>query len=156
MTIAMKSVVAASLLLMLGVSSALAMDIRPPRGGNPGNPGGGGPAVCVGTCQAPVETLASNDCGGRLLNLPRITGRQIAAIGGAQKVRVTPVCETATGAIDTAKKREVDLGNVAGLLGAIEGNHLLVSTLRDRGYRSADVIGILLGPQAAIVYVHKA
>lgn len=130
----------------------------------PGRPGGtppsttpGGHDACTGYCPSIADQATNyNDCSDKLLTLPHITGRQVEAIDESQRIHIAPVCDLSTSALATARMRDIALGNVTGLRSSIESNPLLMGELRQHGYRSIDVVGILLGSNAAVVYVHKA
>ena|GEM_PF-7062002 len=154
MRVASKFAVVATLSLMLVSSGAFAQT----RGGTNGGPvpptTPGGPQLCVGTCPAP-DAQATVYCSDKAWDLPKITARQVVAIGEQQRIHLAPVCDPQDRGLVNVPTHDVALGNVAGLRGAIEANPLLMAQLDQHGYRSIDVVGILLGSNAAVLYVHK-
>ena len=114
--------------------------------GTPGNPGPGGLSFEV----------RYKECSDKLLSLPHVTGRDVEAIGEQERIHIAPICDIDSSTLESARLQDVGLGNSAGLLAAIESNGLLMEQLQRHGYHSRDVIGILMGSNAVVLYVHKA
>jgi len=125
----------------------------PNGGGDPGHPGGGNP--CTAICGT-AEVKQPKDCSDKLRPLPVISARDILDIGEDQRMHIAAVCDlVANHSLTDATPQEVSRGNVTGLRPAIEGNPLVMAELDEHGYKSGDVIGILIGSNAAVLYVHK-
>ncbi|MDR3475241.1 MAG: hypothetical protein P4M09_26615 [Devosia sp.] len=156
MRISSRIALVSSLSLVLFSTAALALG--PSTAPLPGGPGGTPPGhtACTGIDCPQPEASNLADCSDRLLSLPHVTGRQIEAIDEDQRIHIAPVCDMANRSLTDVKPSEASPGNVAGLLTSIEANPLVMAELRRHGYRSIDVIGILLGSNAAVLYVHKA
>jgi hypothetical protein len=154
MRISSRIALAASLSFVLLSSVALAgtpSTAPVPNRPDPGNPGH---QICTGYCPQPADV--ADACHHDLSSLPHLTGRQIEAIGEDQRLHIAPVCDSANHSLTDMKVVPVEHGNVAGLITSIEANPLIMGELKRHGYRSIDVVGILLGSNAAVLYVHKA
>ncbi len=118
-----------------------------------GGPGGGQDA-CVTGC-TPVAAITNyKGCSDHLADLPRITGRQIDDIA-EQKVHLAPICDYSNTALTDQQYHFLQRGNVSGLEADIAGNPVLMNQLASHGFQPRDVLGILLGSNAAVLYVHK-
>lgn len=124
---------------------------------HPCNPGGdtpGGGSNCTAICGTPDVAL-NKDCSDNLAKLKHISGRDILAID-EQRIHIMPVCDTANNhSLTQAQLPFLQRGNVDGLRTSIESNPILMGKLSERGYDANDVLGILLGSNAAVLYVHK-
>jgi len=124
---------------------------------HPCPPGGGGPgggSNCVVLCGT-ADVALNKDCGDNLAKLKHVTGRDILAIG-EQRIHIMPVCDTVNNhSLTQAQLPLQQRGNVDGLRTSIERNPVLMGELSERGYDARDVLGILLGSNAAVLYVHK-
>jgi hypothetical protein len=148
--------------MSLGLAgAAMAQRVPPPTNGGGGGDNGPNttPLVCVATCPPNERVAASsptqNNCADRLLDLPKITGRQVLAVGEDQRLHIAPLCDFANHSLTDAQVKSLGQGNVLGLRSYIEANPLIMSELADHGYRSIDLVGLLIGSNAAVLYVHK-
>jgi hypothetical protein len=161
-------ILAASALLAIGAAptTSNAQQLNPPPTDrvcnsdhvcSPGGPNGGGTG-CAAICGVPevAKNSAIKDCSDHLAALPHITKRDIVEIGMEQRLHLSPVCENYADQDLTAKQvHYLERGNVAGLELAIEANPLLMQELSDHHYKVGDVLGLLIGDNAAVLYVHK-
>ena len=113
--------------------------------------------VCVATCPPRhADSVTQPNCSDKLMRLPHLTARDILAVGEDQRLHVAPICDLiANHSLADARTHDMGAGNVAGLRAAIERNPLLMNELSSHGYDSNDVFGILIGVNAAVLYVHK-
>ena len=98
---------------------------------------------------------ASNACGDKLGQLRRVTSRQVGRIDETDIVHLVPLCDTVGHTLTETETQYLARGNISGLLTTIGNNPVLMAELTDGGYKANDVLGIALGPNAAILYVHK-
>jgi|SRR6185312_12568169 len=128
------------------------------RGTNCGDGGGGSDTNCAAICGAPhvAKTDPYLDCTEDLAHLPRITKGDIAMIGGGQRLHIAPVCQGYADVSLTEKQHNyLDRGNTPGLETAIAANPAIMAELTSHHYKADDVRGILIGSNAAVLYVHK-
>lgn len=115
---------------------------------------GGGTDACVTACTPVASNTNYKDCSDHLADLPRITGREIDDIG-QQRVHIAPLCDFSLQALTDQQLHYLQRGNVAGLEADIAGNPVLMAQLTSHGFKPRDVLGILVGSNAAVLYVHK-
>jgi len=163
MRIAAFAAVSALLALSAVPAGAYAMFIPGPtnnvvcRGVNCGGGGSGG-STCAAICGTPeiAKDAAYKDCSDHLANLPPLSKRDVFAIGPEQRLHLSPVCENYADRDLTAKQvNYLERGNVAGLEAAIEANPVLKAELASHHYKVGDVLGLLVGDNAVVLYVHK-
>ena len=124
-------------------------------GTNPGNPGNNN---CTALCPPPVSLASEvnyHACGDKLGQLRRVTGRQVGRIDETDTVHLVPLCDSVGHTLTETQTQYLARGNVSGLLAVIGNNPVLMAELTDGGYKANDVLGIALGPSAAILYIHK-
>ena len=125
-------------------------------GGTP--PGGGGGPNCVVLCtpNPSISQLDYQTCSDKLGQLKVVTRDEVAAIGPERRVHLSPLCADPVGrTLTETETRYLDRGNIQGLLTVIAENPVLADTLAQGGYKANDVLGILVGSNAAVLYVHK-
>lgn len=132
---------------------AYAQSVAPPK--NPTTPNN---PVCTALCPPPA--LASGDvnykvCSDKLAQLPKVTIREVRGVDSSDTVHLVPLCDVVNHSLTAEQTAFLSRGNAAGLLTAIGANRTLDTRLVAGGYRANDVLGILLGPNAAVLYVHK-
>jgi hypothetical protein len=130
---------------------------------SPGTGDGDNGGICVAACYtlpprhvappATVNVLAA--CTEKLTQLRRVTVGDVRRIGSDDVVHLVPLCDSVGKSLTAVETQYLDRGNVMGLLPTIGANPVLMSELDDRGYAANDVLGIALGPNAAILYVHR-
>jgi hypothetical protein len=119
-------------------------------------PPNGGPTVCVAACPPPVSVGDDHRfeaCGDKLAQLRRVTVGQVGRIDPRDVVHLVPLCDTVNHTLTRQQLTYLARGNVQGLVPTIGRNPTLMRALGRRGYAANDVIGIALGPRAAILYV---
>lgn len=144
-TIAALAALTLGLLLATGANAQ-----RVPKGGEPG------PDLCTAACIAlptPPKTDLFAACSDKLADLPRVTQRQVRGIGPTHVVHLVPLCDIRNHTLTREETTYLSRGNVSGLIPAIAQNRVLMAALGGRGYDANDVIGVALGPDAAILYV---
>ena len=116
---------------------------------------GGNPNTCTVLCPIPGDAEVSvRDCSDKLKDLRRITASQVRRIDDQDVVHLVPLCDTIGHSLTEGEREYLARGNVSGLIPVIGSNPVLLAELDDRGYAPDDVIGIALGVDAAILYVH--
>lgn len=85
-------------------------------------------------------------CDAQIGDLAKVTAKQIGSVSGRDSVQVVPVC---------ADKNliEQQLG-VDSLRGAIAQNGKMDKALGQGGYAADDVVGVIVGRNSAVLYVH--
>jgi len=130
----------------------------------PGNNGGVGCTVICPPSDDPPPTVPGDPkvvsaqlkvCGDKLQQLRRVSAAEIRSIHQQDEVKVVPVCESAYPSLTENQIKLGDRGNAAGLITAIAGNPVMVAELGDTRHRPDDVIGVAIGDNAAILYVHR-
>lgn len=143
--------IAALSLGLLVASPSFAARTFPP----PTTPGGGDEA-CVTACSPAPSHAGVNykDCSDKLADLPHTTAAQVAGIR-QQRIHIVPLCDYSNSTLTQQDRLYLTRGNVAGLDAAIAANPVLQAQLTAHGFSTKDVLGILLGSNAAVLYVHK-
>lgn len=104
----------------------------------PGKPGG--------DPQIPGNTAGLVRCDAQIGDLAKVTAKQIRTVNGRDAVDVVPVC------VDK-NLIEQQLG-VENLRSAIAQNDKMDKALGQGGYASDDVVGVVVGRNSAVLYVH--
>jgi hypothetical protein len=104
----------------------------------PGKPGG--------DAEIPGNTAGLVRCDAKIGDLAKVTAKQIGTVNGRDAVDVVPVC------VDK-NLIEQQLG-VEGLRNAIAQNDKMDQALGQGGYGADDVVGVIVGRKAAVLYVH--
>lgn len=125
-------------------------DLAPCDGGLPGGdctidcvPGNGGglPGDDI-----PGNKVGLKLCDAQIGDLKKVTARQVKSISGRDDVQVVPVC-VEMNLIEQQK-------GVENLRTAIAQNDNMGAALDDTGYGADDVVGLVVGRTAAVLYVH--
>ncbi len=120
-----------------------------------GNPTPSNPNTCTVLCPQPgLSEVSNQDCSDKLKQLRRVTASQVRRIDEQDVVHLVPLCDTVGHSLADTQTQYLARGNVSGLIPAIGTNPVLMAKLDTRGYAPNDVIGIALGVDAAILYVH--
>lgn len=104
----------------------------------PGKPGG--------DPEIPGNTAGLVRCDAKIGDLAKVTAKQITSVNGRDAVDVVPVC------VDK-NLIEQQLG-VENLRHAIAQNDKMDKALGKGGYGADDVVGVVVGRKAAVLYVH--
>ena len=150
------STVALIVALSVGLLSTagFAASTLPPRTNGSTVPGGN-PNTCTVLCPIPGDAeVSARDCSDKLKDLRRVTASQVRRIDDQDVVHLVPLCDTIGHSLTEGEREYLARGNVSGLIPVIGRNPVLLAELDDRGYAPDDVIGIALGVDAAILYVH--
>lgn len=105
---------------------------------------------CVVDCAPgtgiPGNTAGLVRCDAKIGDLAKVTAKQITSVNGRDAVEVVPVC------VDK-NLIEQQLG-VENLRNAIAKNDRMDAALGQGGYAADDVVGVIVGRKAAVLYVH--
>ena len=108
------------------------------------------PIPCVVNCGPgvgiPGNTAGLVRCDAKIGDLAKVTAKQITSVNGRDAVEVVPVC------VDK-NLIEQQLG-VENLRNAIAKNDKMDAVLDQGGYAADDVVGVIVGRKAAVLYVH--
>lgn len=152
--------IAAILLVAGGLSApAEAAAVRAPAGGAPGTSSASGPENCTVLCfDATVpprrpQVVKHQACTDRIRQLRPVSVAEVTQVDDRDVVHIVPLCDTLRRSLTQGEDVRLNIANIQGLLPAIAGNATLGAGLSETGYRPHDVLGIALGPDAAILYV---
>lgn len=110
----------------------------------------GPPLPCEINCAPgvgiPGNTAGLKRCDAKIGDLAKVTAKQITSVNGRDAVEVVPVC------VDK-NLIEQQLG-VENLRNAIAKNDKMDAALGQGGYAADDVVGVVVGRKAAVLYVH--
>ena len=122
---------------------------------------------CGVACPAPSDPDDSSDsdsslpvaqaqkgCGIKLGHLRAITAGKLRGVTDPELVQIIPVCRYKSLVGDDVKS-ELPAGNVIGLKPAIARNKAIATALAEDDYTAENVVGIVLAPKAALIYVFK-
>jgi hypothetical protein len=108
------------------------------------------PLPCLVDCAPgtgiPGNTAGLVRCDAKIGDLAKVTAKQITSVSGRDAVDVVPVC------VDK-NLIEQQLG-VENLRSAIAKNDKMDKALGQGGYAADDVVGVIVGRKAAVLYVH--
>ena len=116
------------------------------------------PNLCVAACgpiRIPVSPTNYKACGDKLAQLPKFTIRQVEVIDKTDRVHIVPLCDSVGHSLTKAETTFLARGNVSGLLVPIGKNAQLMAALTASKHVPNDVLGIIIGKNAVILYVHK-
>lgn len=94
----------------------------------------------------PGNKVGLNLCDAQIGDLKKVTARQVRSIAGRDDVQVVPVCVDMN-LIEQQK-------GVENLRQAIARNDRMDAALDQTGYGADDVVGLVVGRKAAVLYVH--
>jgi len=95
------------------------------------------------------------DCATPLGNLPDVSEREVRSVDGRDRIKLIPICDRLDASLTQAQVNMGLTGNAESLVPAIARNPVLTAAL-DRGrYSADDVLGIVMGTDTVMLYVHK-
>lgn len=138
--------------------TAQAQFAAPPRVAPGGSPAATdhGPDLCTAACFSippRAKKTAYQVCGDKLAELRPVSAGQVGRVGDPATVHLVPLCDITNHSLSQQEWAYLARGNVSGILPAIAGNPVLMAELGHGGYKANDVIGVLLGSNAAVLYV---
>jgi len=110
------------------------------------------PDPCVVDCgpgpggQIPGNKVGLKLCDAQIGDLKKVTAKQVRSIAGRDDVQVVPVC--------VEKNLIEQQQGVENLRTAIAQNGNMDAALDSTGYTADDVVGLVVGRKAAVLYVH--
>ena len=99
--------------------------------------------------------VALSDCASPLGHLPNVTEREVRSVDGRDRVKLIPICDRLDASLTQAQQNLAVHGNAETLVPAIAENVVLTSALGHGRYRADDVVGIVMGTDTVMLYVHK-
>ncbi|HYP04734.1 MAG TPA: hypothetical protein VER03_00755 [Bryobacteraceae bacterium] len=99
--------------------------------------------------------MAHLKCGDKLGQLGNVTPEIVGAIAG-ETVKVVPVCQYSSLVGEQSPDLLHAVGNAGGLHPSIGANPVLDGALDGRGYNEDHVVGLALGDNTVVLYVHKS
>lgn len=107
------------------------------------------PRVVCGAKSSPV------DCASPLGHLPDVSEREVRSVDRQDRIKLIPICDRMDASLTQAQVNLGLTGNAETLVPAIARNPVLTAAL-DRGrYSADDVLGIVMGTDTVMLYVHK-
>ena len=95
------------------------------------------------------------DCASPLGHLPNVTEREVRSVDGRDRIKLIPICDRLDASLTQAQQNLAVHGNAETLVPAIADNAVLTSALGHGRYRADDVVGIVMGTDTVMLYVHK-
>lgn len=104
--------------------------------------------TCGGTAQ-------HTDCAAPLGHLPKVSEREIRSVDGRDRIMLIPICDLLNKSLTQALPNIIVQGNAESLVPAISRNPVLTAALGHASYRADDVVGVTMGTNVVMLYVHK-
>jgi hypothetical protein len=95
------------------------------------------------------------DCAFPLGHLPDVSEREVRSVDGRDRIKLIPICDRLDASLTKADQNLAQHGNAETLVPAIAKNIVLASALGHARYRADDVVGIVMGTDTVMLYVHK-
>jgi hypothetical protein len=95
------------------------------------------------------------DCASPLGHLPDVSEREVRSVDGRDRIKLIPICDRLDASLTQAQQNLAVHGNAETLVPAIAQNAVLTSALGHGRYRADDVVGIVMGTDTVMLYVHK-
>ena len=103
---------------------------------------------CGGTAQL-------SDCAAPLGHLPIVSEREIRSVDRHDRIKLIPICDRLNASLTQVQQNLALHGNAESLVPAIAQNAVLTAALGHARYRADDVIGVTMGTDTVMLYVHK-
>jgi hypothetical protein len=107
------------------------------------------PRVVCGGKSSPV------DCAAPLGHLPDVSEREVRSVDGQDRIKLIPICDRLDASLTQAQQNLGLTGNAESLVPAIARNPILTAALGRGRYSPDDVLGIVMGTDTVMLYVHK-
>lgn len=114
----------------------------------PAGPAGRPAVICGGKVQL-------SDCAAPLGHLPIVSEREIRSVDRHDRIRLIPICDRLNASLTQVQQNLALHGNAESLVPAIAQNTVLTAALGHARYRADDVIGVTMGTDTVMLYVHK-
>ena len=98
---------------------------------------------------------ALSDCASPLGHLPNISEREVRSVDERDRIKLIPICDRLNASLTQVQQNLGATGNAESLVPAIADNAVLTATLGHARYRADDVVGIVMGTDTVMLYVHK-
>jgi len=95
------------------------------------------------------------DCSAQLGHLPDVSEREVRSVDRRDRIKLIPLCDKLDASLTQAQQNLAQHGNAETLVPAIAQNVALTTALGDGRYRADDVVGIVMGTDTVMLYVHK-
>jgi hypothetical protein len=118
-------------------------------GAPPATPAPGRRAI---TCGGKAQLT---DCEAPLGHLPNISEREVRSVDRHDRIKLIPICDRLNASLTQVQQNLAGHGNAESLLPAIAQNTVLTAALGHARYRADDVVGIAMGTDTVMLYVHK-
>jgi len=116
--------------------------------GGPNGLNGRRPIICGGKS-------ALNDCAAPRGHLPIVSEREIRSVDRRDRIKLIPICDRMNASLTQVQQNLALHGNAESLVPAIAQNAVLTAALGHARYRADDVVGITMGTDTVLLYVHK-
>jgi hypothetical protein len=117
-------------------------------GENPNGLNGRRPITCGGKAQL-------SDCAAPLGHLPKVSEREIRSVDRHDRIKLIPICDRLNASLTQVQQNLELHGNAESLVPAIARNAVLTAALGHARYRADDVVGVTMGTDTVMLYVHK-
>ena len=95
------------------------------------------------------------DCSAQLGHLPDVSEREVRSVDNRDRIKLIPLCDRLDASLTQAQQNLAQHGNAETLVPAIAQNVALTTALGHGRYRADDVVGIVMGTDTVMLYVHK-
>ena len=96
-----------------------------------------------------------SDCASPLGHLPNVSEREVRSVDEQDRIKLIPICDRMNASLTQAQQNLGATGNAESLVPAIADNAVLTAALGHARYRADDVVGIVMGTDTVMLYVHK-
>jgi hypothetical protein len=105
-------------------------------------------ATCGGQAQL-------SDCTSPLGQLPKVSEREVRSVDRHDRIKLIPICDRLNASLTQVQHNLAETGNANTLVPAIADNAVLTAALGHARYSADDVVGIVMGTNSVMLYVHK-
>ena len=106
------------------------------------------PATCGGKAQL-------SDCTSPLGQLPKVSEREVRSVDRHDRIKLIQICDRLNASLTQVQHNLAETGNANTLVPAIADNAVLTAALGHARYSADDVVGIVMGTNSVMLYVHK-
>jgi len=87
--------------------------------------------------------------------LPIVSEREIRSVDRHDRIKLIPICDRLNASLTQVQQNLALHGNAESLVPAIAQNTVLTAALGHARYRADDVVGVTMGTDTVMLYVHK-